>query len=405
MASKAAPPKDAHANAVGRASPARVALVAAPTFGYGRELMMGVRSYILERGGWLVHTCQPEVQFFKAVAGWNPDGIIAYLSSERLAKAVLALRKPVVNVSGALDLPGVARVGTDDVAVGRTAAQHGLERGFRHFGYISHGSRRVRWEQERFEGFRTALKEAGQACHSFGAGHRPIPNLFLMRWSELQGRVRDWIRRLPKPVLILACNDDLACLVSEICRHAHIAVPEEAALVGVDNDEYLCKMAYPPLSSVRTQGERIGVEAASLLDRLMGGASVPPAPVLLPPLGVVTRQSSDGTALEDAELAEAVRFIREHADRPIGVRNILQNVPVARRWLERKFRAHLGRTIYHEICRAHLERAKVLLSDTDLPMPSVASRSGFRNAARLCLVFRRLTGLTPTEYRRQFHWP
>jgi len=381
----------------------RVALIAAPTFGYCREVMMGVRNYVLKCNAWRVHTCQPNIGLLQTIGAWDPDGIIAYLCTERLARAVLKLRKPVVNISGALDLPRVARVGSDDVAIGRAVAAYGLEHGFRHFAFVHHGDRHVRWAQQRSKGFQEALADAGCPCHLFvPPGGR---SLFAMRWREAEQRLGDWMRRLPKPVLIFACNDDLACLVAEVCQHVGIAVPEEAALVGADDDEYLCKMAYPPLSSVRTQGERIGMEAAALLDRLLSGARVPRGPLLVPPVGVVTRQSSDVTAIEDPDLAAAVRYVREHAGRSFGVRDILREIPIGRRRLERKFRAHLGRTVYDEICRAHIEQARILLSDTDLPMPSVASRSGFRSAARLALVFRRLTALTPTEYRRKFHWP
>ena len=181
-------------------------------------------------------------------------------------------------------------------------------------------------------------------------------------------------------------------------------MPEEVALVGVDNDDLLCELARPALSSVALPAERIGFEAARLLDQLLTRprARSVGQPLLLAPLGVVTRRSSDVLAIDDPEVAAAVRFIREHAYEPIQVKDVLGEVPVSRRTLERRVRAALGYGIWEEIRRAHMERGRALLAETEMPMSEVAKHAGFSDARQLSVVFRQETGLTPTDYRRQF---
>jgi LacI family transcriptional regulator, galactose operon repressor len=190
--------------------------------------------------------------------------------------------------------------------------------------------------------------------------------------------------------------------VSEFCRQLGFRVPDEVAIVGVDDDDLLCELSRPSLSSVALPGERIGYEAAVLLDRWLRGLRPPKKVVVLPPVGVVVRQSSDLMAVPDPQVSAALRFIREQADRPLHVQDVLREVPMARRALERRFRKWLQRSISEEIRRIHLERSRQLLSQTDLPLSAVATQSGFTDGRQLSVVFRRETGLTPSAFRRRF---
>ena len=187
-----------------------------------------------------------------------------------------------------------------------------------------------------------------------------------------------------------------------ICCDAGIRVPDELAILGVDDDDLLCRQSYPPLSSVRPAAEQIGFQAAQMLDELFAGKQIEDSPRRLAPIGVATRQSTDIMAVEDPELARALRFIRDSADQPIDVEDVLKQVPMNRRTLERRFRTVLGRTPLQEIRRVHIEQAKQLLVDTDLPTPNIAIASGFANASRLAIIFRKMTGMKPTEYRNKF---
>jgi LacI family transcriptional regulator len=197
----------------------------------------------------------------------------------------------------------------------------------------------------------------------------------------------------------------LGVQVAEACRQVGLRVPEDVALLGVDDDELDCELTRPRLSSVIVPAERIGYEAAALLDRLLAGERPPAEPILLPPTGVATRRSTEMLALADREVVAAVRFIREHAHLPLRVRDVLREVAVGRRTIERRCHKALGWGLGEEIRRVHLERARRLLARTELPMKAVAQQAGFSDFRHLAVVFRQELGLSPTAYRRQMRGP
>lgn len=207
--------------------------------------------------------------------------------------------------------------------------------------------------------------------------------------------------RSPNSPGVFTCNDIIAFQTAEACRLSELRVPEDVAIVGADNDDVLCELARPALSSVAVASKAVGYQAAAMLDRLLDGAP-PPPPLLLPPLGVVTRQSSDLICLPDPPVAAAVCFIREHSHMHLCVEDVLRDVPVSRRSLERRFRKFLGHGLGEEIRRVHVQRAKELLANTGLPMAEVACQSGFSDGQQFSRVFHEETDLTPSAYRRQF---
>ena len=200
---------------------------------------------------------------------------------------------------------------------------------------------------------------------------------------------------------ILACNDGIGLRVLEACRRAAVLVPEEVAVLGVDNDEPLCEIAHPMLSSIVPVHDRVGYAAAALLDRLMAGERTPRTPQYLQPSRIVVRRSSDVLAMEDHDVAEAVRFIREAACSGIGVDDVVRRVQLSYSTLKRRFHAVLGRSIHDEIVRVRLQRACDLLAETELPLPKIAERTGFRHAEYLGAVFKAKLGMTALRYRQQ----
>lgn len=253
---------------------------------------------------------------------------------------------------------------------------------------------------DREAGFRRGLALAGHDtvhCYTKKMGNADRPG-----WISADEKVAAWLAALPRPIGIFACNDVKCRELALICQEAGIRVPEEAALIGVDDDDIICRSALPPLSSVSLPAEQVGYEAAALLERLMSGQAPPTKPIRLPPLQLITRQSSDILLIEIPEVAEAVRFIREHAHEQIGVEDVLRRVPVNRRWLERMFRQTLSRTPLEEINQVRIARAKRLLITTDLSMPRVAEQSGFDSARRLNSNFQNITSMSPSAYRLQF---
>jgi LacI family transcriptional regulator len=209
------------------------------------------------------------------------------------------------------------------------------------------------------------------------------------------------VRSLPKPIGLMACNDDRGRQVLDACRRGDILVPDEVAVLGTDNDQFLCNLADPPLSSVDLDLPTIGYEAAAVLDRMMAGAPVPAAPVLLPPRGVVVRRSTDVLATGDRALAEAIRHLRDHACSGLRLKDFLKTTSLSRRTLERRTRQLLGHSPKEEITRVQLERARRLLAETELKVAAVAENCGFTQAKYFCQVFRRRCGITPAAFRRE----
>ena len=198
----------------------------------------------------------------------------------------------------------------------------------------------------------------------------------------------------------MACYDIKAQQLLDVCRELNIAVPEEVAVIGVDNDELLCELADPPLSSVISNTHRTGYEAASLLNQMMSGVKVEPEASLIRPLGIKTRQSTDTLAIDDADVAAAVRFIRENAWKGINVSDVLREVPVTRRSIESRFRKILGRTPHEEITRLKIDRVRQLLLETDLSLSAIARRTGFQHDEYLSVAFKKAVGVSHSHFRR-----
>jgi len=376
--------------------PLRIALLIGQDTSFCRDVFRGIRSYAIEKKHWVFRNGAPTPEILGPLREWKPHGIIAHLFDARVARAVLRLRRPLVDIACTLPKLRVPTVDVDHAEVGRMAAEHFLERGFVHFGFF--GSHKGRYSAARETSFRRRLAEAGHevaACHA-----EYLPQLpSTASWRGMDRQVRRWLEQLPKPVAVLAGNDVPARDLAEMCRRMELRVPDDVAILGVDNDEVECELSFPPLSSVAVPSSRIGYAAAELLDRLISGEAVPPEPVFLPPVRVVTRQSTDTLAVADPAVATALSFIRRRAAEPIGVEAVVRHAAEGRRLLERKFRRLLGRTMLQEIRRARVEIAKGLLAGTNLSMPEIARRAGFATAARLCVVFRQVAGLTPSEYR------
>jgi LacI family transcriptional regulator len=379
------------------ASFVRIGLVLEHSLAFYRQILRGVNHFASQRPRWLFTPIACNVRALRMVQPLRCHGYIAHIFHPALAKALQALRRPVVNVSGVLpDLPFPCVV-TDHAEVGRQAARHLLERGLRQLGFV--GYRRHHFATERERGFREVAQAAGVPVATFHQpDHRWEDPSGVWRWNE---PLLAWLRQLPKPVGVLASHDTQGAQIAEYCHQLGLVVPDQVAVVGADNDDLLCDLSRPSLSSVRLPAERIGYEAARLLDAWLGGQRPIERVLVLPPAGVMVRQSSNLQAVPDSDVATAVRFIHDHAHEMLRVSDVLRVVPMARRALERRFRKWLQRSILEEIRRAHVVRAEQLLISTDLPMSQVAARSGLQSSRHLSIAFRQVNGATPTVFRRQ----
>jgi LacI family transcriptional regulator len=358
--------------------------------GYGRDALRGVMRYANTVGDWeFVMPPMYSLNTKRTVEPRAVDGVIGMLHSARTFEPFRDAGTPVVNVARTLSADQLAKIGLpsvlpDDGAIGALAYDYLRDLGFRQFGFCGHPT--SDWSHQRCKTFAAAAAEDGYPCSTVAAADSvPV----------------EWVVSLKKPCAILAGNDRYAWHAIDACREAGIRVPEDVAILGVDNDVLLAEMVRPTLSSVTPDALSIGYVAAELLAELMKGKPAPAAPVLLPPEGVVTRHSTDVLAMDDPDVVAAARFIRENAAKPISVDDVMDQVSTSRRNLERRFRRELGRSLLDEIRRMHLARAMNLLRNTDLDIPAVAKESGFTGAVRFSTVFRELTGMPPTQYRRE----
>ena len=378
-----------------------VALLIETSKTYGRGLLQGISRYVRTHRPWSIYIEERGLAdpLPAWLDGWKGDGVILRSASGEQADAIRRLDVPLVYL-GELHDTGLPMLHSDERMIARQAAEHLLERGFHAFGFIGlHGTI---WSERRLEFFTERLRESGRNCEVFefhpGRGE---PSAWLVQEKELTA----WLRGLSQPAALMACYDVMGVRVLDACRGAGIAVPEQVAVIGVDNDPLLCTLATPPLSSVAHDLDRIGHEAAALLERMMDGESAPRDKVLVEPAGVVCRQSTDVLAIPDAQVAKALRFIREHACDGIDVDDVVRVIQMHRATLKRRFEKLLGRSPKAEIMRLQLRRVKELLRETDFTLFRIADLTGFRHSEYMSVLFKRKEGITPGQYRRKYGAP
>ncbi len=382
----------------GMGEPRRIALLMSQDAGFHRQVLLGIRSYAGHAKRWLFHNAPPTPAVLRPLAEWNPHGIIAHLDDLKFARRVLKLGKPVVDTGCVVSGLGIPVVDVDHKAVARLAAEYFLSRGFQHFGYF--GSRSAHYSQQRLTSFREVVAGQGFDVHACHVEYLPrLPDQ--TSWKKVNVQVRQWLRKLAKPVAVLADHDVAAHDLANMCQLLQLRVPDDVAILGVDDDELECQLAFPPISSVAIPAERIGYEAAKLLDGMMAGRPTRREPIYLPPVRVVTRHSTSMFAVDEPIVAAALHFIRNHSAETLRVGTVAAALTVRRRALEQKFRALLGRSVLDEIHRVRIEHAKALLATTDLMISQVARQSGFTTPQQMATLFRKLTGLSPGDYRYQ----
>ncbi len=313
-----------------------------------------------------------------------------------MVEAIRSCGVPTVETHSQIIGHGFPLVYVDEEAIARIAVDHFLQRHFQHIGFCS--ITEDRWVQWRRNAFVAQLKRRGLSCHLMSAQS----NEGRSGWEEQSRQLAAWARRLPKPAAVLAANDVCGMRLIDACRLANIAIPEQVAVLGVDNDAVLDALTSPPLSSVDPNAARIGYEAAVLLDDLMHGFAQSQNSIFIEPAGVIERQSTDVTAVDDPELAAALTYIRHNATRGIAVENMLSFLSISRATLERRFMKLLGRTPKQEIVRVQLDQVKRLLTLTNDSLTEIADLTGFKTGSHLSVAFKRNTGLSPIQFRAHY---
>jgi LacI family transcriptional regulator len=371
----------------------RIALVMGLADTYEHGIARGVVRYAKGRTDWDLYGYGWMFRPFDALEVWQGEGIIARVESREQARRLARLSVPVVDVAGAYRVGSFATVTNDDELTGRRAGDYLASCGFRRFGYC--GVSATGWSARRLGGFRQSVARIDASPAVFEES--------LPWWESLDasGRLRTWLAGLRQPVGVFAANDTAGMKLADLCRDLGISVPDSLAILGVDNEDILCEMTSPALSSIELDCESIGYRAASVLDELMRNPGRPAAGALLvPPKEVMERESTKVFASEDPLVEKAMRFIRSHGTGRLTVGSILAAVPASRRSLETRFKKATGRTLREEIVRVRLAHARALLRTTTLTVGDVAAECGFGSAQRFHEAFRGAEGVSPGRYRR-----
>ena len=376
-----------------------VAVIVETSNSYARGVLRGIHEYARSRHGWALYlTEHGRHEFDKSFAcNWNFDGVIARIETDQMARVITDMNVPTVDVSAARLIQGIPWVETDDDAITRLALDHLRDCGLQNFAFF--GDPFYNWSIWRQESFKRILGRPDIIqSRIFNLPARKEPRV---RWWMQREAIRDWLQSLPKPVGIIACYDACGQQLLEICRHFDLKVPEDIAVIGVDNDELLCELATPSMSSVIPNSLRAGAYAAEILSRMMSGEKLTARKYSIDPLGVRKRVSTDVLTVSDPHIAKAIAFIRQKAHEHIRVEDVLATVPLSRRVLETRFRRALNRTPHQEILRVRTNAVRELLLETNMSLSEISEALGIEHPEYLSVFFKKETGLTPREYRDQ----
>lgn len=383
-----------------------VALIVETSSNYGRNLLDGIVRFKKTQSDWSVFLEEQDLRGGPPewLTDWNGDGIICRSTNPEIAQMVRSRKIPFVDLndrrSGESEFISLR---SDDHAIGRLGARHLMARGFRNFGFL--GFDQEAWSRRREESFVEELKEKRHGCSILKSKWASLSNREFAQPRKLslayeRERITSWLKGLPKPVGVMASNDIAGKNILDCCLLAEIAVPEQVAVLGVDNNEVICNLCEPPLSSVVPNSEQIGFSAAERLARLMAGEKVTKRLQCFDPLDVRLRQSSSVYAIEDPDLANALSFLRTNACFGISVKQVLEHTTLSRSSLERRVRKLLGHSPQQEIRNCQLKQVRSLLTKTDMSIEQIAINCGFEHPEYLHVVFKREMNMTPGDYRK-----
>ena len=380
----------------------KIILLIAPTRAFDRGLLQGIARYANEYGPWTFYREPPHYQAIdwkKKVTDrlrrGRVDGIIMREPEridEIIERGIPGICAPVTKRT----IDGFINIVIDNEAVGRLGAEHLLNCGFRHFAYC--GFKAIYWSDKRGEAFQQRISQAGHACTIYEPPSKRTHALY----EKEQPRLVEWLKSLPKPVGIMTCNDDRSQHLLEACHVAQIHVPGEVAVIGVDNDEFICRLANPPLSSICLHPDKLGYRAAQLLDSVMAGRKTGETTVVGSPTHVIARGSTNILLVQDREMVGALRYIRDNANQPLQVDDVAGAVGMSRRTLQYRFSKAVGRSVHSQILRERVNRITQLLADTDLTVAQIAEELNFSSPKQLDRVFTKFQGMPPTTYRSQY---
>ena len=361
---------------------------------WGRNVLEAISCYARDAGWRLLLSPRDEQRRLRLPAGWKGDGVIVMLRERSLLEHIQQLDVPTVDVGATfLDETKFGRIATDDVDRARLAFEHFRSRQLVHFAYFSPAD--DRYPQQRGEKFRQVVEDERFACSVYSPTTASGESVAANDYDA----IGQWLASLPKPVGIFAPDPFPARQLVEACRARQIDIPSEVAVLSGDEDELLCSMVLPEITSIELASHRIGFEACQMLSQIIAGSPVPTKPLLIPPLRVCARRSTEAFAVDDPALAAVVKMIWEKASAGIQVRDLVRASSMSRRALELRFRRALGRTPAEEIRRVRLEIARQLIVTTSMSVGRIALATGFSSGPYLTHAFRRQFRVTPSALR------
>ena len=364
----------------------------------GREILRGCARYSRTHGPWNIQRTQP---YYRTNSGkkknidfdlLNADGVV-FIDPETPERVkATGLPAVAIDVEGLID--GVINVIGNCEKIGQMGAKHFLDRGFEHFAFC--GFDDIHWSRERGDAYTNYLRNAGHKVFHY----KKRPNTG-RSWAREKPHLTKWVVNLPRPIAVMACNDDRADNIAEVCKDCEIRVPSEIAVLGVDNDDLVCEITDPPISSISMNFEKAGFEAAMMLDRWMRGENMANATIISEPTRIIVRQSTDILAIEDPEVSEAIRFIKDHVRDNIQVADVVENASLSRRMLENRFKAAMGTTIGSQIRTLRANHIANLLLETNMSILEISYLMGFNSQANLSRYFQKEFKMNPARYRNQ----
>ncbi|MDO4582967.1 MAG: DNA-binding transcriptional regulator [Planctomycetia bacterium] len=378
----------------------RVLVLMDTTRTYFREIIRGIARYHHEHGEWLLEYSPygPEDFVPKDFRDYRADGMLVRINQPQLLEAVLRTGIPAIDLLRVFPHSAIPCIGPDEREVTRQLLHHFQEQHFHSFAFLG-----IRTPETHFLAIRheTFVEEMRKKAFPSSVYRIPTSTVYSdrLRISErIRGSLRKWLQKLPRRTAVLCGNDELAFQVLEQCRLAGIAVPQHLAVAGIGNDDCICELGHPTLTSVELRPQKIGYQAAELLQQAMDGRSIP-HDTLTPCGEIIVRQSTDTFLTEDESLNRAIQFIRHHACEGIGVEDVCQAAHLTRIPLENRFKKWLGRTVYQEIQRIRLAEIQKMLRTTRLPFKTIVRQAGFRRLEQMMRFFRKETGMTMKEFR------
>jgi len=371
-------------------------------------IMAGITEYIRDKGDWqLIIWADTSLESLDFLKKRGCRGAFANIQTSLMAQQLMGLGMPVIafnTLQNMLDLPYIS---ADPQQVTQVAYDYFKRKKFENFGFF--GLTEARWSIERMEHFSKCVREDGGTLHLYEGGQTPIKNEAMPLakvWIDMilhkgQQELLSWLRNLPKPIAILVSNDILACHLSNVAGEAGLSIPDQIAILGINNDQALCNLCDPPLSSIAFNLKKAGYDAAHLLDKIIsGGQTMQGQWIRIQTAGVKERGSTEMYAIDDEDIIRALKYIRKNSGQPLQVEDIADQICISKRTLQMKFQKALGTSIHEEIIKAHVEVAKTLLIETNLSIEDIALRSGFHYSSNMRRAFLDATGMLPHKYRQ-----